>query len=161
MFRKFRLVILWQFLVFTGGTAIKSFIQRTFSQDEIASADPTDRPAMAAMSKGFSDLEAIGVFNSSKYVIADILIDNSWSRLSNEDKIKYLAQYEFYKRYEIYTQEAVSFGTEHVRFLEKLRASLGDDRVQPTKTLNLILMCRHCGSKIKRLERLRQWLIWH
>lgn len=129
-FQKFSLTIIWQFLAFTGGTTTRSLLFKTFTDQEISAAPTESRPAMLKMRDGFTELEAIDVYDRAKYDLAMSLFSTTWNRSSNEEKIEYgpimLALMEF----DGYVKNGRPFSLQHMQLLKRIAPVIAFHRAQ-------------------------------
>jgi hypothetical protein len=117
-FKMFTVIVLWQFLAFTGETASRTLIpKKTFTQDEISAASPSERQSMEAMSIGFMETGALDILDRLKRCFADTLVDASWNRMANEEKLQLARLYSSFKRVDIFTQSGIAFSPEHHKLL--------------------------------------------
>jgi hypothetical protein len=81
-FKLFNIVVLWQFLMNDGDNSSRSFIPKTFSDADLASAPPEQKSAMAAMARGISEDEALSLFRFFQQKFIDALLESVRKRLT-------------------------------------------------------------------------------
>jgi hypothetical protein len=116
-FKKFSLVVIWQFLAFTGQTSTRSLMLRTFSEEEIASAPTSQRADMLKMQHGFSEVEALETFDSLKSDLALSLLRTTWNILTEEEKREFAPLMLAMMEFDSYVKKGRSFSRHHRELL--------------------------------------------
>ncbi len=120
-FARFRLIVLWQFMSFTGDITTRSVMPVTFSQEQIsAESNLWSKVSMAHMSVGSSEVHAMHIFTTSKYNLAHSLIDTYWRQTNESDKTVYEDMKSALKALDIYTLNGTPFSDDHIALLRTI-----------------------------------------
>jgi hypothetical protein len=106
-FSNFNIVVLWQFLALHGEASTKSLNLKTFNDEEIAEMKMlhyAEAEKMAKMSEGVSDIGAIDAFIELRTVLANSLLDSSFSKMSAKEKDENFHMHKTSKELGMYVQ---------------------------------------------------------
>jgi hypothetical protein len=122
VFTRFKVVVLWQFMMFSSDLTTKSLVPKTFHKDDIAAErDLWTRVSMARMAVGVSEIYALSLFTKYKFELAHSLIDMYWRKASAAEKEEFEDMKESHKALDIYVLKGTPFSDEHVTLLQSVQ----------------------------------------
>lgn len=122
-FEHFNLVVLWQFFALNGEASAASLTLRTFPAEDLAKASHVR--TNTRMVDGFDEAAAIEAFHVLKNQMAQSMIDQYVSGLTNDEKEKYSNMIAAFRNCEMFLKIGGAFSVEHQAQLRWLGAFPG------------------------------------